>query len=260
MLGMLRHIILSTRSIRYGLDRLTYSAFCDQCELEKLRGKFAGKPILVVGNGPSLNQTPLDRFKGVPAIGMNKIDLLFDRFQWRPSLIVCVNNLVVKQHAQTFTKSEIPVYLGWKSRIFMTRKAKNVHYFLNKNTQNFSKDLTKGAGSSATVTYTALQFAYFTGADPVILFGVDHSFNVTGKQANYAKREGPDVNHFDPNYFKAGSYWGIPNLEQSEMAYRYSKAAFEADGRKIYDATIGGKLRIFDRIAVEEALAIAQAI
>jgi hypothetical protein len=78
-----------------------------------------GGPILVVGNGPSLNETPLEEFADLPAIGMNKIDLLFSRTTWRPSLIVCVNNLVAQQNRAAFAAIDIPVFLAWKCRWFM---------------------------------------------------------------------------------------------------------------------------------------------
>jgi hypothetical protein len=253
---MLRELVLATQPIRYVFDRLTFQQFGDRAALEKWRNRYAGKTMLVVGNGPSLNQTPLDDFAGVPAIGMNKIDILFPRVKWRPSLIVCVNNLVVQQHSAQFAHHELPVFLSWKARWFMPRKAPSVSYFLSLSDPDFQKDIVDGVGTIATVTYTALQFAYFMGARTVILFGVDHSFKAAGKSYEIVKRKGDDVDHFDPNYFKAGSYWGIPNLEESEQGYLAARDAFEADGRKIYDATIGGKLQIFEKISLERARAL----
>ncbi len=96
------------------------------------------------------------------------------------------------------------------------------------------------------------------GADPVIICGVDHSYATKGKPNEIQRREGPDVNHFDAAYFKAGSLWGIPNLELSETAYQASLHAFEQAGRKVYDATIGGKLEIFPKISVDRALELAR--
>lgn len=249
-------LIHATRPARYAYDDLMFRRFAnrDRDRLRSLKDRFAGKPMLVVGNGPSLNQTPLDRFADIPAIGMNKIDLLFERVAWRPSLIICTNNLVVQQHGDVFADSEIPVFLSWKAKRFMPEgKRDKAAYFLSKAGREFSTDIVEGVGSAGTVTYTALQFAYYMGAGPVILFGVDHNFTVNGPANKIEKRQGEDVNHFHPDYFKAGTYWGIPNLEVSEIAFQNSKDAFERAGRKVYDATIGGKLQIFDKIDVEAA-------
>ena len=256
---MTKTLLFMTRPFRYWLDRITYRAGDQAGALRSLHNKFAGQPMLVVGNGPSLNETPLDDFAEVPSIGMNKIDLLFPRTTWRPTIIVCTNTLVAKQHRDEFIRSEIPIYLSWKSRHFIPRRSRDrINYFLSLTQRAFSPDITVGVGCGATVTYAALQFAYYMGADPVIIFGVDHSYATKGKPHEIRRREGPDVDHFDPAYFKAGSFWGIPNLELSEMAYQATLHAFEQVGRKVYDATIGGKLEIFPKISVDRARELAR--
>lgn len=255
---MLRLIAAATRPVRYTWDALTFGSG-SVASLERLRGVCRGRPLLIVGNGPSLNRTPLDEFCGVTSIGMNKIDLLFARTTWRPDLIVCVNNLVVKQHAAAFADSNVPVFLSWKSRYFMPRDARGrVNFFLSRDTDEFSRDITQGVGFGSTVTYTALQFAYFMEANPVLIVGVDHSFKANGPAHDIARREGPDVNHFDPNYFKAGTYWGLPDIDGSERAYVRARREIEGAGRRVFDATIDGKLRIFPRVSIEHAIAMAR--
>ena len=254
---MLRSILIRSRPVRYLFDKITYRCFSSRNSLSKLKNIYKGRPMLVVGNGPSLNKTPLDDFSAVPSIGMNKIFLLFPCVKWRPNLVVCTNNLVIKQSWQFFIRSNIPTFLSWKGRWFIDRKERNsFNYFLSLSSRKFSHSPLEGVGSAGTVTYTALQFAYFMGANPVILFGVDHSFSCKGKANEIVKMEGSDPNHFDPNYFAERQKWGLPNYELSELAYRNSKDAFEKDGRHVYDATINGKLDIFPKIGVEEARGI----
>lgn len=256
---MIKTLLFMTRPFRYWLDRITYRSGDHAKALRPLRNKFAGQPMLVVGNGPSLNETPLDDFVDVPSIGMNKIDLLFPRTTWRPTITICTNTLVAMQHRNEFIRSEIPIYLSWKSHHVIPRRSRDrINYFLSLKQGAFSPDITVGVGSEATVTYAALQFAYYMGADPVIIFGVDHSYATKSKPLEIRRQEGPDVNHFDAAYFKAGSFWGIPNLELSETAYQASLHAFEQVGRKVYDATIGGKLEIFPKISVDRALKLAR--
>lgn len=251
---MIKFLLQVSRPIRYWINSITYKYSCCADELSRLKGKYKDQPMLVVGNGPSLNFTPLGDFKDIPSIGMNKIDLIYSKTSWRPNIVVCVNNVVVMQHWRSFIDSDIPIYLSWKNRRFVPRKFRNrLNYFLSLNTRDFKKEIDSGLGSSVTVTYSALQIAYYLGANPVILFGVDHNFSHSGKAQEYAKATGPDVNHFDPNYFKDGSWWGLPDLEESENAYLRAKEAFENDGRKIFDATIDGKLNIFPKITIEQA-------
>jgi hypothetical protein len=254
---MLRWIIGLTKPVRYKVEEMLFLRSSEKEHLASLKDIYKGQPLLIVGNGPSINKTPLERFNSIASIGMNKIDMLFDRSSWRPSLIMCTNNLVVKQHSDVFAASEIPIYLAWKSRWFLKKRSAAIRFFNLRNDEEFSGDVSSGMGSGATVTYAALQLAYHMGANPVIIVGVDHSFDKSGAANIYEKRRGADNNHFDPNYFKDGSYWGVPNLDASEEVFLKSRLAFEQDGRKIYDATVGGKLQIFEKIDIDEAVALS---
>ena len=255
---MLSRLIRFARPLRYAWDRASYRRHADTSALRALKARYRGKAMLVVGNGPSLNRTPLDDFSGVPAIGMNKIDLIYGRTKWRPTLVVCVNDIVVMQHAASFINSDVPVYLSWKSRRLVPPQQRgSVNFFLSLIDDEFSHDVESGIGASPTVTYTALQFAYYMEADPVIIFGVDHSFQASGPANSIAVRKGEDVNHFDPNYFKAGSVWGVPDLDGSERVYHLARQAFEAVGRKVVDATIDGKLKVFPKASMDEARVLA---
>ena len=64
--------------------------------------------------------------------------------------------------------------------------------------------------------------------------------------------QGDDPNHFNPQYFGKGFRWQLPDLETSEIAYRMAKQAFEADGREVLDATVGGKLQVFRKVDFDE--------
>ena len=63
--------------------------------------------------------------------------------------------------------------------------------------------------------------------------------------------QGDDPNHFSVAYFGKGFRWQLPDLETSEVAYRMARKAYETDGRKVLDATIGGKLDIFEKVDYE---------
>jgi len=78
--------------------------------------------------------------------------------------------------------------------------------------------------------------------------GVDHSFTTQGKPHAEIVSQGDDPNHFSPIYFGKGFKWHLPDLGTSEIAFRLARQAFEADGREIVDATIGGKLTIFPKV------------
>lgn len=249
------NIVRCVRPLRYAIEGFFYRFTDNPKVLLELQGKYENKPLLVVGNGPSLNHTPLDDFRSVPSIGMNKINLLFPRVAWRPSMIICLNRHVMNQNQNFFGKTEIPVFQCWQCRWFLskTNRAKST-YFINNSSIDFSRDISIGVGIAGTVTYTCLQFAYYMGANPVILFGVDHSFATKGEANKLVVSRDDDPNHFDRDYFGKGTKWNLPDLDESERGYQLALEAFRADGREVYDATINGKLAIFPKIGVERAL------
>ena len=112
----------------------------------------------------------------------------------------------------------------------------------------FSTDITGRVWEGATVTHVALQLAYHMGFTTAILIGVDHSFATKGTPNTTVESQGDDPNHFSAAYFGKGFRWQLPDLETSELGYRMARKAFEADGRQVLDATIGGKLDIFPKI------------
>lgn len=254
---MKRSVLSAIKTVRYAYDAVSYPDR-ERAFFSSRKGSLKGKPVLVVGNGPSLNQTPLDLFVGVPGIGMNKIDLLFNRSPWRPNYVVCSNDVVVMQHADVFAKSEIPILLPWKSRWSAKRRNRNVHFFRNTNQGDFTEDFAGPVPIGCTVTQIALQWAFYLEADPVIIFGVDHSFVFKGEKQSYVRWQGADVNHFDPNYFKNGSLFGNPNLEESERIYAIAHDSFRRVGRRVFDATVGGKLEVFPKIGVEDAMRLTR--
>jgi hypothetical protein len=103
-------------------------------------------------------------------------------------------------------------------------------------------------GRGATVTYAALQLAFHMGYEEAVLLGVDHAFEAKGEPHSVVLAERPDSDHFDPAYFGNGVRWQLPDLETSEVAYGFARTHFERAGRRVVDATIGGKLTVFPKV------------
>ena len=192
----------------------------------------------------------------IPSIGMNKINLIFNKTRWRPTYIVSSQPFVVSQNKDFWQSTSIKTFLSWKNRWQLNQDTKNnVNFYLQLNTDAFQKDISKGIGAGSTITFCAMQFAYYMGANPVILVGVDHNFSTAPneKRGGIARAIGQDINHFDSSYFSDGKLWQIPDLERSEIGYLKARKAFEDDNRNIYDATVSGKLEIFKKITIDEA-------
>ena len=215
--------------------------------LSSIRGAFAGHRCWIIGNGPSLNATDLARLRDECTFGLNRATLYFPRLGHPTTFLVCVNDYVMEQSATELLSAGSRLFVAWSGRRWFPRAAP-VTYLRSHHEPSFSTDVADGLWEGATVTYVALQLAYHLGFSDVILVGVDHSFATTGQANSLVTSSGSDANHFDPSYFGAGYRWQLPDLVVSEAAYRMAGAAFERDRRHVRDATVGGKMSVFDKV------------
>jgi hypothetical protein len=217
--------------------------------LDQFRNIHQGKRCFILGNGPSLKQTDLTKLKNEYTFGMNRIYLAFDEMGFETSYYVSVNDLVIEQCANEILELKIPRFVSWRAGKRWLTQQENLFFLYTTYTEpKFAIDIRNRLWESATVTYVALQIAFYMGFSEVILIGVDHNFETKGKANTTIISQGDDPNHFHPGYFGKGFRWQLPDLEMSEVGYRMAKEAFEQDGRKVLDATIGGKLTIFEKI------------
>jgi hypothetical protein len=219
--------------------------------LMKFHNLHKGERCFILGNGPSLNKTDLSLLENEYTFGMNRIYLLFPEMGYQTSYFVSINTLVLEQCAEDILTLSMPRFITWRGRQWFDDGV----YFLDTDytlPAEFSKDITGRIFEGSTVTFVAMQIAYFMGFKEVVLVGVDHNFSTKGQPNETVISEGDDPNHFSANYFGKGFKWQLPDLVASEFAYRLARDAFERDGRAIYDATIDGNLEIFPKVEYQQ--------
>ena len=216
--------------------------------LGALKDSRRGERCFILGNGPSLRNTDLSRLRNEYTIGMNRIYLLFPELGFQTSYFLSVNDLVVEQCAADIQALSIPKFVSWRSRKWL-QPADDLYFLHTTYTgPRFAGDVRGRLWEGATVTYVALQVAFYLGFEQVILIGVDHNFVTQGKPNTTVTSQGDDPNHFAPGYFGKGFRWQLPDLDTSERGYHMARQAYEADGRQVIDATVGGKLTVFPRV------------
>lgn len=216
--------------------------------LAALQNIHKGQRCFIIGNGPSLRQTDLQKLRGEFTFGLNRVYLLFPELGFTTTYLLSMNDLVIQQCASEILALPIPKFLAWRSHRFLHPTQDTNFLYTTYTGPKFARNVTGRLWEGATVTYVALQLAYHMGFETVILIGVDHNFVTKGDANKTVTSQGDDPNHFAPNYFGKGFRWQLPDLETSERAYRLARAAYEADGRKVLDATIGGKLAVFPKV------------
>lgn len=252
-----------TRALRLWLDDVA-STLMYQCHplgrmsmarLQNLRGVARGGRCVIIGNGPSLNSMDLSLLRNVDTFALNRGYLLFKRIGAPTTYLVSVNEHVMAQSGEEMLAVPAAKFFSWRNRRHVHWPRRDVVFLRTTNRPYFSTDVgAQGVWEGATVTFVALQLAFHLGYRDIILIGVDHSFATTGQAHQLVTSTGTDPNHFDPSYFGAGYRWQLPDLETSEIAYRMAQVAFEEAGGSIVDATFCGKLQVFPKVDLADAL------
>lgn len=232
-----------------------------QEELAALKDKFKGKRCFVIGNGPSLNKCDLSKLKDEYSFAVNGIFYKTDEVGYKPTFYMVEDNHVVTDNLKSinnykckykfFPSNYKNIIVPDENTIFIPMDSgfyrEHHPYFCE---PRFSKDVPNEIFAGQSVTIMQLQMAYHLGFSEVFLIGMDFSYalpeSTKVEGCNYTSQE-DDVNHFHPDYFGKGKKWHDPKLERVLQNYEKCKEEFEADGRKIYNATVGGKLEVFER-------------
>jgi len=184
---------------------------------------------LVIGNGPSLRDVPLDFLNKYPSIGSNAIYLLKG---FTPTYYTAIDPVNRADFVDTVNKIDCIKIIG--ERVLNTCALKNVIAVKKGQANTFSKNPFKvPACEGWTVTYFNLQLAYYLKWDVVLLVGVDH----------WAKG---NQSHFVDNYIQQ-------DFEDSDMNdltlpyYNMAKAMFEKAGRTIVNLSKWSALDVFEK-------------
>lgn len=202
----------------------------------------------VVGNGPSLKQTPLHLLAGEVSFGVNNIHLIYPETSWRPTHYVRAEEagpLDAKDWRDSIqTHMDMPVEI-WCNDFFLRPRhgIQNIrpvnlirscshygrHYDSPDAPHLWHLPILCTFGSSVNV---AIQIAHVAGYSPIYLVGCDLGY-----------KDG------EPNHFSAGYEHGkeqaarFANLDTHEAHVIASRMGLE-----IYNATIGGDLEVYPRV------------
>jgi hypothetical protein len=238
------------RRLRWDLSPESWRS---RAALRAIRDKHLGQRAVVVCNGPSLLKANLDLLKGCYSFGLNKINLLFDRSDFRPSCVVAINPFVIEQNVDFFRTTSLQLFLDANAHRAVPGRS-NVLFIHRGRQVKFAKDVSISFYDGATVTFVALQIAYHMGFRRVALIGCDHDFAVKGPANRTVVSGNRDESHFDPRYFAGGVQWQLPDLDHSEVAYILARQAFAEAGGILVNATVGGKLELLPRMSLEAFL------
>lgn len=222
--------------------------------LEKYYNNHEGGRCFLIGNGPSLKTEDLDKIfeNKEMSFGCNQIYKIFKNTSWRPDYYVIGDGGVYDEIEDKLPK-ERTVFI----RNFMKKMDKKENVVCYSSTgekyypgyPGFSDDLVQGVFGGRTVMYDMMQIAVYMGFKQIYLLGVDLSWGEDGKDTHFCK------DYMDEEKEKQIRE-NIKYKGEIEHAYISARRYGEKHSIKIYNATRGGHLEIFERVDIEKLLYI----
>jgi Uncharacterized protein conserved in bacteria len=216
-------------------------------KIEKFKDIHRGKRCFIVATGPSLKFEDIECLhkNNELSISMNHIFCAFQNTVWRPNYYVCQDPSVIRDYEKEICEADIEnkfisdYYMPfWKIKRNMYKFHGHLEDYLP-NTPKFSADFSRKIYDGYTVTYTCIQLAVYMGFHEIFLLGTDFNYSLHLSSAE---------NHFYKEYEKEKNKVNEVAYQEILMAYKKARQYTENNGIKIYNATRGGKLEIFERV------------
>lgn len=219
-------------------------------QIKELKNRYNKRRCFIVVTGPSLTFDDLEKLKRNRefCMSVNTIFLCFNDTEWRPDQYVVVDVDAIDKYGDDIRKMDVrQKFIADSSIDFdydsLTEEFLIYHSVFSKDVMDkglISNDFSKYAYNSGTVTAVCLQLAMYEGFEEIYLLGCDCSYFKTG------------IQHFnEPETMQIRRYNVIDDavqmLKYHINAYQKIKEYAENRGIKIYNATRGGYLEVFER-------------
>lgn len=245
---------MSTRKVRSTLGILKNKLFYERYSffLEKNKKRLAnlydihhGQRCFLLGTGPSINTVDLNLLCDEITIGQNMIY----KKHFKTNYYFIAGYRILENHYDDICYLPTNMFYACSAgRWYLKNKIKdkpsdNNPYILPDFGEisvwnDISTDITKGVRGGSAIACISLQALYFMGFKEVILLGFDCNYTkpsgeyfYTNKTSTYTR----DWNKVFNNYITINNY-------------------YEADGRKIYNATKDSTLDVFEKKTLEDIL------
>lgn len=222
--------------------------------LKAMEGKYKGKDCIVIGNGPSINRTNLSLICNGYTFATNAFYKFTDTFNIHPHFFGLSDGKAFDVFGDEVLKIDSQLFLTRSLEIQYLRNYEHYSKIVKQEpilvrsllpemseSSEFSKDASEGIYSGWTVIIDlGLQLTYYFGFQRAILIGCDCcGYSESGTHFYDMK---PTVCNIP-----------VPGMASSWFhCFDICKEAWEADGREIINATVGGVLNTFPRKSLED--------
>jgi hypothetical protein len=231
---------------------------------------YTGRRAVVIGNGPSLTISDLEKLGNAVTFASNKIYLIFDQVKWRPTVYTVCDALLAEDNkaailSADFSKSHIihhsvvrPQLKSQRGSLFYKYSGNIAHWAPGQPAvlkNRISDGILEGGYS---VVIEQIQLAYAMGCSEVVLIGVDFFYGgamvSTGEKnaSGQIVRADGNKNHFHPNYYRPGDRHTVPKLNEQIHAHTFCREAYQSRGLRIVNASRKTALTVLERVSFDE--------
>ncbi|MBR4677174.1 MAG: DUF115 domain-containing protein [Bacteroidales bacterium] len=251
------HLILDKPRIYF--NRIAFKLFGNPKRnfeyLENLREQYQGKRCFIICNGPSLKAEDLTKIheNGDVSFACNKIDKIFPKTPWRPTFYTVADEGYQRSLLKTMQVVDSLCQFYRTDSYLTTRKIKDRKViWLNTDGNKkyldepkFADNVTEKIYAIGTTTFMLMELAVHMGFKEIYITGCDNSYGIN------IQKDGSIVKTGQQSYFEgmdkktqglSAAVW------QMNIAYECAKKYADSNGIKIFNATRGGHLEIFDRV------------
>lgn len=208
-----------------------------------------GERCFIVATGPSLKMQDLDILNKneVKTFSMNRIWYAFSKTSWKPDYYVVSDFRFLEEDEKELEL--LPVYHKFVADTYAPywekKHSKNIikyhyHYeYVPDRIPKFSEDFSRKVYHGCSVTYVCIQLAIYMGFSEIYLLGVDAT--TPGKYHD-------NSSHFCKEYISKSQSELMCFVDEPRWAYEAAKTYAKKHNIKIYNATRGGELEVFERV------------
>ena len=220
-------------------------------ELEKYRNIHEGERCFIICTGPSLTLEDVERLKGEYTFSMNSIIKLFLQTDWRPSYYVIEDlDAYMKLEEDLDRYCPTPFFISDWLADRVEPKIETVlfpfdmlnHFSVGFHLSprfRFSGNAYAMMYNGFSVTFIIMQLAVYMGFKEIYLLGCD--CNYSGEKTHFVDYGAVQTS--------------VSLTQKMTEAYRVAKKYADEHGIKIYNATRGGKLEVFERVDFDNVIA-----
>ena len=192
----------------------------------------------------------LEKLKGEICFGTHRIYEIFEQTDWRPTYYCAQDHKLIELSTKSINRIcakyrfigtvKNQRYKGLRGATHIELDTRSFYPGL----PEFSEDISAGIFEGFTVSYMCFQLAAYMGFNEIYLLGIDHNYSRVKLADGSILANEKIQDHFS----EKDEIENVPQLFKSSLAYEKAKSYAEANGIRIFNATRGGELEVFERI------------